>query len=170
MIWNLILHIPVIMVILLFTWFSVRCSYGIQLTSKIGLFSTSRSSKTNLLKPLAVLGPLVLVDQKITNITDNGSWPNQIHFWLKYQEQKLKETFNIERFFARKGWFTLQKLVQNSCTVNTGRYCALLYILWVCHHSCSNHSNLEMEAECLTKTLSYLNLNISRTKSGRNKL
>ena len=26
-------------------------------------------------------------------------------------------------------------------------------------HSCSNHSNLEMEAECLTKTLSYLNLN-----------
>ena len=30
--------------------------------------------------------------------------------------------------------------------------------------ACSNHSNLEMEAECLTKTLSYLNLNISRTK------
>ena len=102
MIWNLILHIPVIMAILLFTWFSVRCSYGIQLTSKIGLFSTSRSSKTNLLKPLAVLGPLVLVDQKITNITDNGSWPNQIHFWLKYQEQKLKETFSIERFFCQK--------------------------------------------------------------------
>ena len=38
------------------------------------------------------------------------------------------------------------------------------------NHSCSNHSNLEMEAECLTKTLSYLNLNISRTKNGRNKL
>ena len=37
-------------------------------------------------------------------------------------------------------------------------------------HSCSNHSNLEMEAEFLTKTLSYLNLNISRTKNGRNKL
>ena len=36
-------------------------------------------------------------------------------------------------------------------------------------HGCSNHSNLEMEAECLTKTLSYLNLNISRTKN-RNKL
>ena len=33
-------------------------------------------------------------------------------------------------------------------------------------HSCSNHLNLEMEAECLT-TLSYLNLNISRTKNGR---
>ena len=31
-------------------------------------------------------------------------------------------------------------------------------------------SNLEMEAECLTKTLSYLNLNISRRKNGRNKL
>ena len=38
------------------------------------------------------------------------------------------------------------------------------------HHGCSNHSNLEMEAECLTKTLSYLNLNISRTKNDRNKL
>ena len=35
---------------------------------------------------------------------------------------------------------------------------------------CSNHSNLEMEAECLTKTLPCLNLNISRTKNGRNKL
>ena len=32
------------------------------------------------------------------------------------------------------------------------------------------HSNLEMEAEYLTKTLPYLNLNISRTKNGRNKL
>ena len=37
-------------------------------------------------------------------------------------------------------------------------------------HSRSNHSNLGMEAECLTKTLSHLNLNISRTKNGRNKL
>ena len=37
-------------------------------------------------------------------------------------------------------------------------------------HGCSNHSNLEMEAEFLTKNLSYLNLNISRTKNGRNKL
>ena len=37
-------------------------------------------------------------------------------------------------------------------------------------HSCSNHSNLEVEAQCLTKTLSYLNLNISKTKNGRNKL
>ena len=37
-------------------------------------------------------------------------------------------------------------------------------------HGCSNHSDLEMEAERLTKTLSYLNLNISRTKNGRNKL
>ena len=34
----------------------------------------------------------------------------------------------------------------------------------------TGHSNLEMEAECLTKTLSYLNLNITRTKIGRNKL
>ena len=37
-------------------------------------------------------------------------------------------------------------------------------------HSCSNHSNLEMEAEFLMKDLSCLNLNISRTKNGRNKL
>ena len=38
------------------------------------------------------------------------------------------------------------------------------------NHSCSNHLNSEMEAECLTKTLSYLNLSISRTKNGRNKV
>ena len=37
-------------------------------------------------------------------------------------------------------------------------------------HGCSNHLNLEMEAECLMKTLSYLNLNISRIKNGRNNL
>ena len=35
-------------------------------------------------------------------------------------------------------------------------------------HGCSNHSNLEMKAECLMKTMSYLNSNISRTKNGRN--
>ena len=38
------------------------------------------------------------------------------------------------------------------------------------NYGCRNHSNLEIEAECLTKTFSYLNLNISRTKNGRNKL
>ena len=32
----------------------------------------------------------------------------------------------------------------------------------------SKHSNLEMKAECLMKTMSYLNSNISRTKNGRN--
>ena len=37
-------------------------------------------------------------------------------------------------------------------------------------YSCSNQSNLKMKAESLTKTLPYLNLNISRTKNGRNKL
>ena len=41
---------------------------------------------------------------------------------------------------------------------------------WLAYHSCSNHLNLEMEAECLTKTLPYLILNIFRTKYGRNKL
>ena len=34
----------------------------------------------------------------------------------------------------------------------------------------SNHSNLEMEAECQTKNLPHLNLNISRTKNGIKKL
>ena len=48
-----------------------------------------------------------------------------------------------------------KKAIQNFHLVRTG---------------CSNHSNLEMEAECLTKTLSCLNLNISRTKNCRNKL
>ena len=33
-------------------------------------------------------------------------------------------------------------------------------------HGSSDHSNLEMEAECLMKNLSYLNLNISRRKNG----
>ena len=37
-------------------------------------------------------------------------------------------------------------------------------------HGCSNHSNLKVEAECLSKTLSYLNLNMSRTKNGWNQL
>ena len=37
-------------------------------------------------------------------------------------------------------------------------------------YGCSDHSNLEMEAKCWKKTLSYLNLNISRTKNDRNKL
>ena len=43
---------------------------------------------------------------------------------------------------------------------------------WKIHmtHGYSNHSNLEMEAECLTKNLSCLNLDISTTKYGRNKL
>ena len=36
-------------------------------------------------------------------------------------------------------------------------------------YSCSYHSNLEMEAKCLTTNLSYLNLNISRTRNGGNK-
>ena len=37
-------------------------------------------------------------------------------------------------------------------------------------HGCLNQLNLEMEAEFLTKNMSYLNLNISRTKNGRDKL
>ena len=37
-------------------------------------------------------------------------------------------------------------------------------------HGCSNYLNLDMEVEYLTKNLSYLNLNIFRTKNGRNKL
>ena len=47
-------------------------------------------------------------------------------------------------------------------------------ILGVLHksllHGCSNQSNLEMAAEFLVKNMSYLNLNISRTKNDRNKL
>ena len=43
---------------------------------------------------------------------------------------------------------------------------------WKIHmtHGYLNHSNLEMKAECLTKNLSCLNLDISTTKYGRNKL
>ena len=57
-------------------------------------------------------------------------------------------------------------------SVNDQRFLWLRNVFrsWLISHGCSNHSNLEMEAECLTKTLSYLNLNISRTKTGRNKL
>ena len=35
-------------------------------------------------------------------------------------------------------------------------------------HCSSNHSNLEIEAECPTKNLSYLDLDISGSKNGRN--
>ena len=35
---------------------------------------------------------------------------------------------------------------------------------------CSSQSNLEIAAEFLTKNMSYLNLNISRTKNSREKL
>ena len=38
------------------------------------------------------------------------------------------------------------------------------------NHGCLNQLNLEMAVEFLTKNVSYLNLNISRTKNGRNKL
>ena len=41
---------------------------------------------------------------------------------------------------------------------------------WVGSHRYLNYLIFEMEEECLTKNLSYLNLNISRTKNGRNKL
>ena len=39
-----------------------------------------------------------------------------------------------------------------------------------CDQSVARQSNLEMEAELLTKNVSYLNLNISRIKNGKNKL
>ena len=42
--------------------------------------------------------------------------------------------------------------------------------IFLLYHSCLSHLNLEMEAECLMKTLSYMNVNISKTKNGRNKL
>ena len=42
--------------------------------------------------------------------------------------------------------------------------------IFLLYHSCLSHLNLEMEAECLTKTLSYMNVNISKAKNGRNKL
>ena len=35
---------------------------------------------------------------------------------------------------------------------------------WLASHGCSNHSNLEMEAVSLTKTLSYLNLYLQNKK------
>ena len=41
---------------------------------------------------------------------------------------------------------------------------------WATPHSCLNHSKLEMEAEYLTKNLSYLDYNIYRTKNGRSNL
>ena len=75
----------------------------------------------------------------------------------------------------------LHCFLNQSFTAHIPRLC---YFLWLCKlniisakqtldiwwHGCSNHLNLEMEAGCLTKTLSYLNLNISKTKNGRNKL
>ena len=65
------------------------------------------------------------------------------------------------RFF-KTSWLNCEQYGKNKCKKKKGTQSTV--------HGCSNHSNLEMEVECLTKTLSYLNLNISRTKNGRNKL
>ena len=39
-----------------------------------------------------------------------------------------------------------------------GHFWSFTGSLWLLFHGCSNHSNLEMEVKCLTKTLSYWNL------------
>ena len=65
------------------------------------------------------------------------------------------------------------KIPQNSVREHWQKTFVTLSRFWLLkgwEHSCSDHSNLEMEAECLTKNLLYLNLNISRTKNGRNNL
>ena len=83
-------------------------------------------------------------------------------------------------FLEKKNVASLQStregliIVLSSCK-GSRKYCQVEQ-LWTIfqdfpvYHGCSNESNLEMAAEFLTKNVSNLNLNISRTKNGRNKL
>ena len=62
------------------------------------------------------------------------------------------------------------RLTQFSFSLKISTSFQLLHLLNMKSQIHLFHLNVEMEAECLIKTLSYLNLNISRTKHGRNKL
>ena len=73
--------------------------------------------------------------------------------------------WNIKAYFGKTFSIRYTKVYIIRKTILLAFPCFLFH-----HHGCSNHSNLEMEAESLTKTLSYLNLSISRTKNARNKL
>ena len=117
--------------------------------------STSSSSKTNLLKPLAILSPLVLFGRKITNITDNRSCPNQSYFWLKEQKHisvyhKLTETFNIECFSCNKRAIHITK-------VKNILHCQYRKILYSCisHgqvcHACMMNAVLFSKGEGIVK-------------------
>ena len=65
---------------------------------------------------------------------------------------------------GKKRWFLSMTSLKGSYQFYHARTFSRLQ-----RHGCSNQSNLEMAAEFLMKNVSYLNLNISRTKNGRNK-
>ena len=87
-----------------------------------------------------------------------------------------KRTREKEKEKTTKKKKTEKKFCSEVCVVGTAReICSMILLAAVffekfSDHGCSNYLNLEMEAECLTKNLSCLNLNISRTINGRNKL
>ena len=76
---------------------------------------------------------------------------------LKKKNPKISKHFHF--------WFNLHRSPNGPC-LKQERY----FFQKKQNHGCSNHSNLKMEPECLIKNMSYLNLNILRTKDGRNKL
>ena len=65
---------------------------------------------------------------------------------------------------------SIKVLLKERISKNTSTSFTKNLTLAFLEHSCSNQLNWEMAAEFPTKNVSYLNLNISRTKNGRNKL
>ena len=93
----------------------------------------------------------------------------QLQLWLWFKVEKLKSClFSI---FGMQLFQVEMACVGSKITQKTENHNSVKTYVIIVYHGCSNHhSDLEMEAECLTKNLSYLNLDISRTKNGRNKL
>ena len=98
-----------------------------------------------------------IVNEKSTGIGKTCiNFPSKIGLLTSVQAEKLEKKKNEFQCIMLKYY----KL--DLCLILVGRGRAV--------HGCSSHSNLEIEAKCLTKNLPYLNLNIFTTKNSRNKL
>ena len=105
-----------------------------------------------------------------------------VHFYYLYSQLAIYNIYIYIYIYIKKDssilfphsiWippFYLFQILRFCLKLHQPRYAILTQLFFLAFHGCSNHSNLEMETECLTKTLSHLKLNISRTKNGRNKL
>ena len=86
--------------------------------------------------------------------------------WWKWQTMLSIGTFPKTQAIWTKYCIYIYPCYLSMCTVLVSivLHSVLPKNTLITSHGCLNHSNLEMEAECLTKNLSYLNLNISKTK------